>query len=105
VPGMFENFDRHVREQAARDAEQELYDQQWRQRQGMLGRASMERILDLLQGGTPTRESTEEWMARQQMMRSAAPRRGMLEQHIDGRIIPRRGPPRRRMPPAISVRG
>jgi hypothetical protein len=104
VPGMLEDFDRHVRELAARDAEQELRDQQWRQHQGMLGRASMARILELLQGGEPTRESTEEWMARQQMMRSA-PRRGMLEQRIDGRIIPRRGPPRRRMPPAISVRG
>jgi hypothetical protein len=97
MPGMFERFDAHVREQAARDAEQEIQERMWREHQGMLGRAGFARLLDLLQGGEPTREPIEQWMQRRQMP-------GMLQQRIDGRR-PRPGPMRPRTLMNGGVRG
>ena len=88
MPGMLERFDAYFKAQADEAREQELRDQQWRQHQGMLGRGGMLRLFDLLQGGQPTREPIEQWMQHR-----SAP--GMLQQRIDGRIVPRRDPPRR----------
>lgn len=97
MPGMFDSFDRRVREQAARDAEIEIQDRLWREHQGMLARAGFARLLDLLQGGEPTREPLEQWMQRRQMP-------GMLQQRIDGRM-PRPGTVRPRTPMNGGVRG
>lgn len=108
MPGMLGHsltFDERMKLERARDAEEDRRDALWREHQGMLGRASMARILEILQGGQPTRESTEEWMLRKQMMRGLPPPGGMLQQRIDGRIVPHRGPPRRPTPSASSVRG
>jgi hypothetical protein len=83
-PSWSQKFDDNVRAQIAQEALEDAREREWRQRQGMLGKAAMDRLIDLLKGGEPTRESTEEWMLRQQ-------RRGMLP-GIDGRIIPQAAP-------------
>lgn len=110
MPGMLDTgpemtwaqkFDAQVRAQAARDAQDAMREQQWRHEQGMLGRAGFARLLDLLQGGEPTREPLEQWMQRR---KAPPPGRGMLDR-IDGRMIPRRGPPRRPTPYGSTVRG
>lgn len=108
MPGMLERFDRHVREQAMRDAEQEMQERMWREQQGMLARGARERLMSIMRGEQPTREPTEQWMQRRQQMPPMMPPMqggGMLQQRIDGRMVPRRGPMRRPTPNASTVRG
>ena len=98
MPGMFERFDAYSRDQMMRDKEIETQDRLWREQQGMLARGAWERLMGLMRGEQPTREPLEQWMERRR-----AP--GMLQQRIDGRMVPRRGPMRPRTPMNGGVRG
>jgi hypothetical protein len=52
-PSWSQKFDDNVRAQIAQEALEDAREREWRQRQGMLGKAAMDRLIDLLKGGAP----------------------------------------------------